>query len=80
MLTAQEMREKGPAILASKALNIINEALENAKPEDTCVREYFVTLGKPLFIHKVENHLKERGFTVETGANSFDETYVHVSW
>ena len=74
------MRERGPAILASKALNIIEEALENAKPEDTRVREYFVTLGKPDFIDTVVNSLKERKFTVTTGANSFDETYVEVSW
>jgi hypothetical protein len=80
MLTAQEMREKGPASLANKALRIIEESLENAKPEDTRIREYFVTLGKPDFIDRVVNNLKDRNFKVTTGANSFDETYVEVSW
>ena len=80
MITAQEMRERGHNTLVEDALKEIEDLLEKAEPDERCVRAYIKTLGRRLFIHEVENNLKERGFTVETGPDSHDETYVEVSW
>jgi hypothetical protein len=80
MLTAQEMRERGNTTLVADALKEIENLLEKAEPHERCVRAYFETLGKPLFIHKVVADLEDRHFEVETGPNSHDETYVEVGW
>ena len=79
-ITADQMRERGNQRLVQDTLKEIDFAIVSTEPEERSVKLYFVTLGKPMFIHEVCKNLEGRGFNVESGPNSFDETYVEVSW